>query len=172
MARGRPPDIEKRRTAFDEYRRTGNQTRAAEAVGVAVSIVHSWKKEEDWDQKIKNGQEKFKSLLASVEKTDDNTVLQQRLKEKAILDGLEVLIYEAIYTGGIIPKTFNDVVLGSKYISDQRRLLLGEPTSRTETKISIMVASLSNDELDSSIKKIQGAIACSVAGEVEEAGSD
>jgi hypothetical protein len=91
-----------------------------------------------------------------------------KLKEKMILDGLEALISEAIYVGGIVPKTFNDLVTGSKFLLDQKRLLAGEPTTRTETKISIMVASLSNDELDSSIKKIQGAITCAIAGEVKE----
>ncbi len=78
---------------------------------------------------------------------------------------LEAIVLEKVYTGEIEPVSWSDVTNTVKLANEQRRLILGKPTTRTETTISVEISGLDNDELDKRLEETQRAVALLESGE-------
>ncbi len=164
MARSK--DVEKRKKAYELYRKNGkNLTKAAQELDISLSAVQKWKEEENWDDKIVVGQEKFKAFLDVMKQADDTKLLKIDLADFQILEQLEAMVSEKIYFEEIVPTNWSDVIQTYRFVMEQKRLLLGKPTVHTIKDINIRVSTLSEGELNTDIKRAQRAIATTITGE-------
>ncbi len=162
---GRSKDTEKRRKGYEIYRKTKNLTKVAEELNVSTSAVHQWKDDEDWDNKITVGQQKFAAFLDVIKKNENNEVLKEDLKDYQILEQLEAIVSEKVYFEEIVPTNWGDVISTYRFVAEQKRLILGKPTSHSVKDINVRVSSLSESELDTDIERTKRAIAVAATGE-------
>ncbi len=164
MARSK--DTEKRRKAYELYRKNGgNLTKAAQEIDVSLSAVQKWKEEESWDNKIVVGQEKFKAFLEAMKQAEDNKLLKADLADFQILEQLEAMVSEKVYFEEIVPTNWSDVIQTYRFVMGQKRLLLGKPTAHTVKDVNVRVSTLSEGELNTDIERAERAIASSATGE-------
>ncbi len=162
---GRSKDTEKRRKGYEIYRKTKNLSKVAEELNVSTSAVHQWKDEEDWDNKITIGQQKFAAFLDTIKKAEGNAVLKDDLKDFQMLEQLEAIVSEKVYFEEIVPTNWSDVIQTYRFVAEQKRLILGKPTAHTVKDINVRVSSLSESELDTDIERTKRAIATAAVGE-------
>ncbi len=164
MARSK--DTGNRKKAYEVYRKNGkNLTKAAEEVDVSLTAVQKWKEEEDWDNKITVGQQKFKAFLEIMKQAENNDLLRVDLADFQLLEQLEAMVSEKVYFEEIVPTNWSDVIQTYRFVMEQKRLLLGKPTAHIVKDINVRVGNLSEGELDTDIERTQRAIAASVIGE-------
>jgi hypothetical protein len=148
----RPKQVEKRKLAFKLYRQHSNLSKVAEEVGVSPSLVTVWKKEDEWDDKLLQLQNLLKTKL-TLKETSENTALMEKDEVTlGMLKELENIVVEKVYTGEIEPTTL-------RFTTEQKRLLLGQPTIRTEKTVSVEVQGLEDNELSKRIEETTRAIA-------------
>ncbi len=163
---GRSKDTISRKKAYEIYRKNGrNVTKAAEESDTSPTTIQKWKEEEDWDNKISVGQEKFKAFLEVMKAAENNELLKIDLADFQILEQLEAMVSEKVYFEEIVPTNWSDVIQTYRFVMEQKRLLLGKPTAHTVKDINVRVGKLSEGELDTDIKRAQRAIATVVTGE-------
>ncbi len=163
---GRPKDIEKRKKAFKLWKRYNNQTEVANELGVTKALISQWKKEDNWDDKLQRAQGLLQTRLALIKESEDDALLGEDLANLSLLRELESAVLDKVYTEEIEPITWSDVINTLKFSADQKRLLLGKPTSKTETNISIEIKGLSKDELDRRIEATDRALAAAKRREI------
>lgn len=156
---GRPKEIEKRKLAFKLYKKYNNLSKVADEVEITHSQICKWKKEDDWDEKLLQYQDLLKTRLTLKQTSETNIMLKEDEAALGYLGTLDDIALEAIYTGEIVPTTWNELISTLRFTSEQRRLILGQPTVRTEKTINIEVQGYSDDELDRRVEETQRAIA-------------
>ena len=155
----RPKQVEKRKLAFKLYRQHSNLSKVAEEVGVSPSLVTVWKKEDEWDDKLLQLQNLLKTKL-TLKETSENTALMEKDEVTlGMLKELENIVVEKVYTGEIEPTTWNEIISTLRFTTEQKRLLLGQPTIRTEKTVSVEVQGLEDAELSKRIEETTRAIA-------------
>lgn len=155
----RVKNFDKRKQAFDIYRKCRNCTKTAEEMGVSNQLIHLWKKDEDWDEKIRVGQVKFNGFLESLRKGEEIKLIHSDYADYMVLQQLESMALEKVYHEEIIPTNWSDVISTMRFVMEQKRLLTGRPTSHTEKNINVRVGKLSEGELDAELKRTERAIA-------------
>ena len=90
--------------------------------------------------------------------SDSNVMMDDELYLNTLRE-IESIALEKVYTGEIEPISWSDVVSTIKLANEQRRLILGKPTSKVETTISVEISGLNNDELDKRLEETQRAVA-------------
>jgi predicted transcriptional regulator len=158
----------KRKQAFKLYRKNVKLVDIALELGVTQSLISQWKKEEEWDAKIEEVQGLLKARLTRKESSENHIMVEEDLDQLQVLRELENIIFEKVTNEEIVPTSWSDVISTLKYANDQRRLIKGQPTVKTETTLTIDVQGLDNDELDAELKRTQGAIALLESGEDKE----
>ncbi len=156
---GRPKDIEKRKLAFKLYKKYNNLSKVADELGMSPSLVFSWKKEDEWDDKLLKIKTLLKTRLTLKETSENNLMVAEDEVTLNMLSELDNIVTEKIASGEIEPTTWNEIITTFRFTSDQRRLILGQPTVRTEKTISIEVQGLDDRELSERIKETTRAIA-------------
>lgn len=166
MARKR--DIDKRKIAFQLYRKNNTLNSIADELGTTQPTISAWKKEDGWDEKLLKVQGLLKARL-SIKETRENTLMvDDDERSLHLLDDLEDIIYEKIYNEELEPTSWSDVISTLRFTDEKRRLIKGKPTVTTETTYSIEVKGLDNDELDRRIKETQRAITILEPGKDQE----
>ncbi len=161
----RTKDSEKHKQAYLLYKKSKNLVKVSEELEISESSVRKWKDEEDWDNKIAVGQEKFSAFLKVMKDAEDNEILKSDLKDFRLLEQLEAIVAEKIYFEEIVPTNWNDIISTYRFVVEQKRLIQGKPTAHTVKDINVRVGSLSESELDTDIKRTQRAIAVAATGE-------
>jgi transposase len=162
---GRPKQVEKRKQAFKLYRKYGNLSKVAEELGVSPSLITIWKKEDEWEDKTFQLQNLLKTKLTLKETSENVAILEKDEVTLGMLRELENIVTEKIYTGEVEPTTWNEIISTLRFTTEQKRLLLGQPTVRTEKTVSVEVQGLDDDELSKRIKETTRAIALIEPGE-------
>ena len=165
---GRKKDTDKRKLAFRLYRKQTKLNQIAEEIGVSPPLVSQWKKEDDWDAKMEKTQAIMRTRMKVVEQSEESNMLMEDELYLNSLRELEAIVLEKVYTGEIEPVSWSDVTNTVKLANEQRRLILGKPTTRTETTISVEISGLNNDELDKRLAETQRAVALLESGENQE----
>jgi transcriptional regulator with XRE-family HTH domain len=164
----RHKDEGKRNQAFKLYRKNTKLVDIAMELGVTQSLISQWKKEEDWDGKIETVQGLLRARLTRTESTENHIMVAEDMDQLQILRELENKVFDKVYSEEIVPTSWSDVISTLKYANDQRRLIKGQPTVKTETTLTIDVTGLNNDELESELQRTQAAIALLESGENKE----
>jgi hypothetical protein len=158
----------KRQQAFKLYRANTKLVDIALELGVTQSLISQWKKEEEWDAKIEQVQGLLQARLTRKESSENHIMVEEDLDQLQVLRELENLVFDKVYNEEIVPTSWSDVISTLKYANDQRRLIKGQPTVKTETTLTIDVTGLNNDELDAELKRTQRAITLLESGENKE----
>jgi predicted transcriptional regulator len=156
---GRKKDTDKRKVAFRLYRKETKLATIADELGVSAPLISQWKKEDSWDDKMEKTQAIMRTRMKVTEQTEDSNMLMEDELYLNSLRELESIVLEKVYTGEIEPVSWSDVTSTIKLANEQRRLILGKPTTRTETTISVEISGLDNDELDKRIEETTRAVA-------------
>ncbi len=163
MARSK--DDEKRKQAYLSYKKNRNVAKVSEETGISATSLHRWKDEENWDNKLVVGQQKFSAFLDVMKQAETNELLKDDLKNFQLLDTLESIVAEKVYFEEIVPTNWNDIISTIRFVVEQKRLILGKPTAHTVKDINVRVSSLSESELDTDIERTKRAIATAATGE-------
>ena len=161
----RPKQEENRKAAFKLYRSGSKLSSISEELGVTQPTISKWKSEDCWDDRVEKLQHMLRARLSIKEESTNLNLLQEDEKQLGILTTLEDMILEKICSEEIEPLTWSDAISTIKLVNDQRRLILGKPTVKTETTISVDLQGLSNDEIDTRLKETQRAITLLELGE-------
>lgn len=161
----RPKDTERRKEAFKLYRGRNTLSSIAEELGVTQPTLSKWKVEDGWDDKIEKLQGMLKARLSIKEQSNNTIILEEDEKQLGILTSLEDMILEKICSEEIEPTSWSDVVSTIRLVNEQRRLILGKPTVKTETTISVDLKGLDDGELDTKLKETQRALTLIELGE-------
>ncbi len=161
---GRKKDINKRKEAFKLFRKDTKLVDIAEEIGVTAPLVSQWKKEDNWDEKLEKTQAIMRTRMKLTEQVEDSGMLRDDELYLNTLRELENIVLEKVYSGEIEPISWSDITGTIKLANEQRRLILGKPTSKVETTISIEISGLDNDELDKRLKETQRAVALLESG--------
>ncbi len=170
---GRKKDTDKRKLAFRMFRKAGptpKLTSIADELGVSAPLISQWKKEDLWDEKVLKTQSIMRTRMKVTEQVEDSGMLMEDELYLNTLRELEALVLEKVYTGEIEPISWSDVTNTVKLANEQRRLILGKPTTRTETTISVEISGLDNDELNKRLAETQRAVALLESGEDTQEG--
>jgi hypothetical protein len=107
----------------------------------------------------------LKARLSIKEQSNNTIILEEDEKQLGILTSLEDMILEKICSEEIEPTSWSDVVSTIRLVNEQRRLILGKPTVKTETTISVDLKGLDDGELDTKLKETQRALTLIELGE-------
>lgn len=147
------PDIDRRRQCFRLYVRYQNLMQVSKETNVPYATLQRWKDEEDWEQKIKDRQNRLQGSLDILKKAQDNLILADQVNELKLLEHLETMIHEILLNEEVRPSSWKDVVDTMKFVFQEKRLILGEPTERTVTTIE--VNDMKDADLDSNIEDLR-----------------
>lgn len=161
---GRKKDIEKRKLAFKLFRKGSKLVDIAEEIGITAPLVSQWKKDDLWDEKLEKTQAIMRTRMKVTEQIEDSSMMQDDELYLNTLRELENIALEKVFIGEIEPVSWGDVTNTVKLANEQRRLILGKPTSKVETTISVEISGLNNDELDKRLEETQRAVALLESG--------
>jgi hypothetical protein len=161
----RHKDTDKRGLAFKLYRKDTKLVDIAEQLNVTQSLISQWKKEEEWDAKLQQVQGMLRARLTRRETSENHIMVEEDMDQLQVLRELENLVFDKVYNGEIEPTSWSDVLSTLKYAADQRRLIKGLPTVKTETTLTVDVTGLDDDELNRRLKETQRAITLIESGE-------
>jgi len=154
----RKKDIDKRKIAFQLYRRDNSITSIAEELGTTQPQISKWKKDDGWDEKLSKVQGLLNARMSIKETHEENMMVEEDMNDLSVLSNLENIILEKVYNEELEPTSWSDVISTLRFTNEQRRLISGKPTVTTETTYSIEVKGLNDDELGERIKETQRAI--------------
>jgi hypothetical protein len=149
---GKVPDVHRRRQAFRLYVRYQNLLQVSKELGIPYPTLHGWYKEEHWDQQLKDRQERLRGSVDVIKKAQDNLILQDQISELKLLEHLEVTVHNLMLNEEVRPSNWKDVIDTLKFVFQEKRLILGEPTERTVNTIE--VSSMSEKDLDKEIENL------------------
>lgn len=147
------PDLDRRRQAFRLMARYRNMLQVSKELNIPYATLQRWAKEEDWDQKLKDRQARLQGSLDVLRRAQNNLILEDQVNELKILEHLETMIHEILLNEEARPSSWRDVVETMKFVFQEKRLLLGEPTERTVNTIE--VSSLKDEEIDKHINDLK-----------------
>jgi hypothetical protein len=100
-----------------------------------------------------------KRKLTLKETSENIAMVEKDEVTLGMLKELENIVVEKVYTGEIEPTTWNEIISTLRFTTEQKRLLLGQPTIRTEKTVSVEVQGLEDAELSKRIEETTRAIA-------------
>lgn len=150
---GKPQDINRRRQAFRLYCRYHNLLQVSKELGVPYPTLHVWYKEEGWDQQVKDRQVRLQGSVDVLKKAQDNLVLEDQISELKLLEHLEVTVHNILLNEEARPNSWKDVIDTLKFVFQEKRLILGEPTERTINTIE--TSAMSEKDLDNAIEDLK-----------------
>ena len=106
----------------------------------------------------------MRTRMKVTEQIEDSNMLMDDELYLNTLRELENIALEKVYTGEVEPISWSDITNTVKLANEQRRLILGKPTSKVETTISVEISGLNNDELDKRLAETKRAVALLESG--------
>jgi len=145
--------LERREQAVQLYRKIGSISGVSREPGMPrTPTLFRWAKEDRWEERNKEIQNQVSKYVEAIEIAKRDTHVKEDLQEMEFLKMLEKIVAEKIISGEVLPRTWREVIETLKFINEEKRLLTGRPTSRTEVYASYR--SLEEGELDVRIKEI------------------
>lgn len=142
-----------REQAFQLYKRLGSLKRVAEVPGMPnYATLLRWKEEDRWDErieKIKENLEKWEAILAKIE---NDGLVKDDVAQLMFLNFLFEKTVKAILEKNLEPTTWREAMETIKMIFEQKRILLGRATSKSE--IDIDFTSMDEHEIRETLRKI------------------
>lgn len=142
-----------REQAFQLYKKLGNLKKVAEVPGMpAYSTLLKWKEEDNWDKRIDQAREnleKWESILAKIE---SDGLVKDDVAHLMLLNFLFEKTVKAIIEKDLEPNTWKEALDTFKMIFEQKRILFGRATSKSE--IDIDFTSMDEHEIRETLRKI------------------
>jgi len=144
--------VEQRRKAFELWMRLKSIAEVSKVPGMPKPPTLSrWKKEDRWEERAEQIKTMVKDQYEALEKAKDNVLVEEDVKYLRLLSYLENLTLENIMEKRIEQVTWKDAIDTLRFTAQERRLILGLPTERTETEV--LHRNLSDEELEERIKR-------------------
>lgn len=136
MARHR--DEERREQAFLFYKKHRcNLTKVSNEPDMpAAGTLIRWKREDNWDERLQKQRSDLSEFAGLLKAGQGLPALENDIHELKILEVLERYAGEQVELGNIKPESWKDILETLKYVSSERKLLMGKPTGRTEVQHS------------------------------------
>lgn len=143
----------KREQAFQLYRKLGSVKQIAELPGMPpYNVLLKWKEEDKWDERIEESKRKLQDWEFILSKLESDSLLKDDVMHLMLLNKLlEKTIY-AIVEKDLEPQSWREAMETLKMIFEQKRMLLGRATSKTE--IDIDFSSMDETEIRETLRKI------------------
>lgn len=146
-------EILKREQAFQLYKKLGSVKQIAELPGMpSYNTLLKWKEEDKWDERIKESQQKLQEWEFILSKLENDSLLKDDVMHLMLLNKLLEKTIKAIVIKDLEPQTWKEAMETLKIIFEQKRILLGRSTSKTEVDIDF--SSLDETEIRESLRKI------------------
>jgi hypothetical protein len=148
MPKGRPISPDVREEAYRLWAKTGNLARVSKDLKINVQTLTRWRNDEKWEARKARLQDKLAGQLQVMDRAKDNLVLEDAIQGIKLLGYLEEKVAEALLTERVNIESWKDVLDTMKLIQQEKRLILGEPTSRN----AIEIKGMSEKDLDQNIR--------------------
>ena len=146
-------EIIKREQAFQLYKKLKNLKAVSEVPGMpSYSILLKWKEEDNWDERIERTKEKLEKWEFILSKLENDSLLKDDVFHLMLLNNLLERTLRAIIEKDLEPSSWKEAMETLKMIFEQKRLLLGRATSKSE--IDIDFTSMEEHEIRETMKKI------------------
>lgn len=147
------PDFARRDKAFRLYAQYKNMSKVSKELKIPTQTLLVWKKQEKWDEKLAQLREKLKGQMEILQKAEDNFVIERDLQKIKLIEILEEEVAKAIEEKKVVIEKWQDVIKTLEFTTKERRLLLGEPTDRTNGAID--VSFMKEEDLDKEIADLR-----------------
>jgi len=146
-------ELIKREQAFQLYKKLGSLKAVAELPGMpGYSTLLKWKEEDKWDERIEKMQEKLAKWEVILSKLENDSLLKDDVAHLMLLDKLLEKTIRAIVEKDLEPSSWKEAMETLKMIFEQKRLLLGRATSKSE--IDLDFTSMEEKEIRQTLRKI------------------
>jgi hypothetical protein len=150
------PDYSRREAAFKLYAQYRNMSRVSKELKIPIQTLHSWKKQEKWQDKLTQLRDKLRTQHDVLKKADENFILEKDLSQLKLLEVLEQEVSKALLGEGR-PKIeileWKDLIKTLEFTAKERRLLMGEPTEREINTLEVPF--LREEDLDKHIAELK-----------------
>ena len=146
-------EIIKREQAFQLYKKLKNLKAVSEVPGMpSYSVLLKWKEEDNWDERIERTKEKLEKWEFILSKLENDSLLKDDVFHLMLLNNLLERTLRAIIEKDLEPSSWKEAMETLKMIFEQKRLLLGRATSKSE--IDIDFTSMEEHEIRETMRKI------------------
>jgi len=129
-------EIIKREQAFQLYKKLKNLKAVSEVPGMpSYSVLLKWKEEDNWDERIEKTQEKLEKWELILSRLENDSLLKDDVFHLMLLNNLLERTLRAIIEKDLEPSSWKEAMETLKMIFEQKRLLLGRATSKSEVDI-------------------------------------
>jgi len=129
-------EIIKREQAFQLYKKLKNLKAVSEVPGMpSYSVLLKWKEEDNWDGRIEKTQEKLEKWELILSRLENDSLLKDDVFHLMLLNNLLERTLRAIIEKDLEPSSWKEAMETLKMIFEQKRLLLGRATSKSEVDI-------------------------------------
>ena len=150
---GRKKDDRRERALMLYWRSGKNLSSVSREEGMPnISTLSLWKKEDEWDNKVIELQEKFKEILSTEKSLIDRLEFSEDLENYQFVMALKRLAADGITTSGLVPTSYKEILDTLKFVFEQERLMTGRPTDRKQITIE-RIEKMSDKELDDELDK-------------------
>jgi len=126
----------KREQAFQLYKKLKNLKAVSEVPGMpSYSVLLKWKEEDNWDERIEKTQEKLEKWELILSRLENDSLLKDDVFHLMLLNNLLERTLRAIIEKDLEPSSWKEAMETLKMIFEQKRLLLGRATSKSEVDI-------------------------------------
>jgi len=146
-------EIIKREQAFQLYKKLKNLKAVSEVPGMpSYSVLLKWKEEDNWDERIEKTQEKLEKWELILSRLENDSLLKDDVFHLMLLNNLLERTLRAIIEKDLEPSSWKEAMETLKMIFEQKRLLLGRATSKSEVDIDF--TGMDEYEIRETLRKI------------------
>jgi len=151
--------IERRQRAFELWRRLGSLSAVAKVPGMPpIQTLSKWKKQDKWEERKNEIQDLVRSQVEVLDEIKKSLSAEEDVKQLNFLKYLEMKVADVIIKGKVDIQTWRDVLETIRLIQNEKRLILGEPTQRSE--VMVKIKEMSDEELEEQIKRKEELLRC------------
>jgi len=146
-------ELIKKEQAFQMYKKLGSLKAVSELPGMpSYSILVRWKEEGKWDERIEQMKENLAKWEVILAKLESDSLLKDDVAHLMLLNKLLEKTIKAIVEKDLEPTSWKEAMETLKMIFEQKRLLLGRATNKSE--IDIDFTSMEEHEIRHTLRKI------------------
>lgn len=144
-------DTTKREAAFKVYLKLGSCNATARELKLPPPQIIRWSHEESWETRRKDHRKQLAFHFNSLKLAQENELTRLQLTELQFLEYLQTVVSEKIISGSIQPKSWKDVLDTQRFILNEMRLVLGQPTSISKVSTSTKITTGEDDSNESTV---------------------
>ncbi len=146
-------EIVKREQAFQLYKKLKNLKTVSEVPGMpSYSLLLKWKEEDKWDERIERTKEKLEKWEMILAKLENDSLIKDDVAHLMLLNNLLERTLRAIIEKDLEPSSWKEAMETLKMIFEQKRLLLGRATTKSEVDIDF--TGMDEYEIRETLRKI------------------